>query len=870
VTAPRIARLLLRLLLPARDRGVIIGDLDEELRRDVAPGRGAGAARLWYWGQVLSTMPYALRQRLVPALAHLPGDARYALRLWRRQPAFAAAAIVTQAIGIAVATAVLAVAYAVLVRPLPYADAHRIVRISELPGRPGLFSYQDFVDLRRANRSFDAVAGFSGGSRTLAFPGQAPERLPAFEVSDSFFEVLGVQPTLGRTITSGDTARTAEPVVILSHPFWTRRFGGDPAAVGRTLPLNGRPHTIVGVLPGDFAFPLRGLADLWVPMRPSAQQEERGYWHWMDVIGLRTASVTPAQADADLQSIARQFAARDARWHADAQLGAEPLRDVIVGGVRPTIQALLAAVGLVLLATCATIAGLLLSRGATRARELSVRAAIGAGRGRLVAQLLTENVLLSFAGGGAGILAGHWLLQAFVNTVPAGRRGTLPHFDDLGVGLPIAAAALALSVATGLVFGVLPAWRASRGDGSAALRTMRVTEGRQAGRLRFALVGLQMAVALVLLSGAALLGTSVYRLLRVAPGFDPVGLVTMRINLPGTYRETDAINLFHARVRERLEAIPGVTAVAAVNQAPLTGQGDTGSLTVIERPRGAGVQGPDVSLRTVSANYFPAMGVPIVRGRGFTEADQPGAPLVVVVNRWLAERLLPGADPIGQHLTFAFAPGPFQIVGIVGDEQLDDVDRPLLPAVYFPARQDGLSSATLMVRTTQPDALLPAARAALAASDPHVPIFAVRTIEQITDGSAAVFMRRAAMWMLGIFAVAAILLAAMGLYGVLAQAVAERTREIGVRVALGATRGRIFRLVLRRGLGAAAVGVALGVGGTALASRLLAALLFGVRPAEPVVVAACAAFLAAVATVACLVPALRAVRIDPASAVRDA
>jgi putative ABC transport system permease protein len=288
----------------------------------------------------------------------------------------------------------------------------------------------------------------------------------------------------------------------------------------------------------------------------------------------------------------------------------------------------------------------------------------------------------------------------------------------------------------------------------------------------------------------------------------------------------------------------------------------------VERPLPAGTTGPDVALRTVTANYFDVMGIPVVRGRGFVEADQPGSPLVVVVNRWLAERLLPGADPIGMHITFEFAEGPYQIVGIVGDEQLDDVDRPLLPAVYWPARQDGLSSAVLMVRTAQPQSLARAAQAAVAEIDPGVPIFAVRTIDQITDSSAAVFMRRAALSMLGIFAAAAILLAAMGLYGVLAQAVAERTREIGVRVALGATRRSVFGLVLRSGFAAVALGLALGIAATFMTSRLLVSLLFGVRPAEPWIVAASAAFLLTVALVACLVPAWRAVRIDPASALR--
>lgn len=867
MTPPRIARFLLRVLLPATERRVVIGDLDEELRRDIAPARGATRARLWYWRQVLSSAPYALKLRLLPAILRLPGDVRYALRLWARHPGFAAAAIGTQAIGIAVATAVLAVAYAVLLRPLPYANVDRLVQITESTQRPTL-SYQDFLDLRQASRGFDIVAGYSGGSRTLQLPGTSPERVGFVEVTDGFFEALGVTPLLGRTVSELDVKRGAAPVALLSHAAWIRRFGGDPSIVGGAIPLNGQSHTVIGILPEDFEFPLRGNAELWLPMRPSQQQQERGYWHWMDVLARRRPEVSAAQTATDLQSVAQVFAARDPKWHSDATLQAVPLRDVIVGDVRPVIRALVAAVALVLLATCATIAGLLLSRGTSRARELSVRTALGAARSRLISQLLTENVMLSIAGGIAGIVSGHWLLTSFVAAMPAGRRASLPHFDEVGVGWIVAASAFGLSFATGLLFGVLPAWRASRGKGVSAFSASRTTHGRVESRTRFALVGVQVAVALVLLSGAALLATSMYRLLQVTPGFDPDGIVTMRINLPDRYEDVESVNAFHERLRERFEAIPGVTAVAAIDQAPLTGPGNSGTPFVVERPLAPGQRRPGVALRTVSANYFSAMEIPVVRGRSFAQTDAPGSPLVVLVNQLFAEQVLREADPIGHHITFEFAEGQYQIVGIVGNEQFDDLDRPALPVVYFAARQDGLSSATLMVRTAQPSSLPMAARTALAEIDPALPLFAVRTIQQITDSSAAVFMRRTAMSLLGMFAVAAVLLAAMGLYGVLAQTVAERTREIGVRVALGATRANIFGLVLRRGLGAAALGLALGLAGTVLVSRLLVSLLFGVRPADPLILASAAGILTLVALAACVVPALRAMRIDPADAIR--
>ena len=865
---PRLARLLLRLLLPSTERHVVLGDLDEEYRRDVVPARGAAQATWWYWRQVLASSPHALALRVRPALRQVPGDLRHAVRMARRKPGFALAVIGTQAVGIAVAAAVMAVAYAVLLRPLPYENPERIVQVFEGAGRPGLLSYQDFLDLRRGTRSFEVVAGFSGGSRTFSLPGLAPERVPSLEVTDGFFDVLGVRPAAGRVIDARDMDRGAAPVAMISHAVWIRRFGADPTVIGRAVPLNAQPHTIIGILPADFQFPLRGLAEFWLPLRPSPQQEARGYWHWLDVIGRRRAGVTPAQVHAELERIAAGYGERDPRWHAAALLRTMPIREVIVGGIRPTIQALLAGVGLLVLATCATIAGLLLSRGATRARELSVRSAIGAGRGRLVRQLLTENLLLSVTGGLAGVLGGHWLLRSFVSVVPPGNRAALPHFEQVAVDPRVAAAAILLSLLTGLVVGLIPAFRASRGDAAGALRVARATAAPEESRVRFVLVGLQVALALMLLSGAAMLGTSVYRLLHKSPGFDTAGVVTMRLTLPAKYPDAASVNAFHARLRERLEAIPDAVAVAAIDQAPLTGRGNTAPLTVAELPPRAGERGPDVGLRTASTNYFSAMGIPLIRGRAFTEADTPDSPPVVVVNQWLADRLLPGTDPIGKHLTFDFAEGRFQIVGIVGNEQFDALDRPMLPIVYASASQDAMRAFTIVARAAEPSGFIAAARAAVAELDPALALFSVRTIDQITADSSAVFMRRASMWLLGIFAAAALVLAAVGLYGVLAQTVAERTREIGVRVALGATRGNIFTLILRRGLTATLLGLAAGAGGAVLASRVLRSLLFGVEPGDPAIVAAAATFLAIVAVLACVLPAARAVRIDPATALR--
>ena len=600
---PKLARWLLQHALPYRDRPAMLGDLDEEFAARRREGR---SATTWYWRQAIFSLPHAVRRR-TPYPTSLLADVRFTLRLWRRQPAFAIAAIATQAVGIAVATAVLAVAYAVLVRPLPYRDPDRVIHLFEGTGRSGQLSYQDFLDVRRASRGLESVGAYSGGSRTLTIPGQSPERLPMLEVTDGFFESLGVAPVLGRPFTASDMKRGGPNIVILAHETWVRRFGGSPSVVGSAISLNGSPHEVIGVLPASFAFPLRGRPELWLPLRPSQIAEERGYMHWMGAIGRPRPGVTIAQLQSELESVARLYAERDPKNHTGTRLRAIPLRDMIVAAVRPTIQALLVGVVLVVLVTCATAATLLLSRAAPRRRELTVRCALGATRTRIVFQLLTENLLLAIAGGALGIATGHWLLKAFVAGMPLSQRLVLPNFDDPGVGLVVGASALALSLATGVAFGVVPAWRAARLKDGESLRTIRATGGPGEGRLRASLVTLQVAIALVLLACAALLGTSVRRLLDVPLVADQESLVTFRLNLPTSARE--AVAAFNRQLVEALEAAPAVTSAALINQPPLAGSGNNGTLHITGRPDPVGPDVPVVLIRTISDGYFKTMHV---------------------------------------------------------------------------------------------------------------------------------------------------------------------------------------------------------------------------------------------------------------------
>ena len=842
----------------------MLGDLDEEFAIRRTAGRGATA---WYWRQALGSLPHAVSRRL-PRADWIAHDVRFTFRMWRRQPAFVAAAVTTQAVGIAITTAVLAVAYAVLVRPLPYHEPERLVHLFEGTGRSGQMSFQDFVDARRATRTLERIAGYSGGSRTFQMPGHAPERLPMLEVTDGFFEALGVVPALGRTFTAAEMHRGAADVVILSHDGWTRRFGSDPTVVGRRVPLNGIPHEVVAVLPASFAFPLRGRPELWLPLRPSPVQQERGYMHWMGAIARPRPGVTLPQIQSDLEAIARLYAERDATNHSHARLRAVPLREMIVAGVRPTIQALLAGVLLVVLVACATTATLLLSRAVPRRRELSVRSALGASRGRIVLQLLTETVMLSVVGGAAGIAAGHWLLGLFVAGMPMQQRVVLPHFENPGVGVAVGLAAFALSIITGVLFGIVPAWRAARLDGGESLKTARATAGAADGRLRSSLVTVQVAVALVLLATALLLATSVQRLMRVPLVADAESLATFRLNLPPKYGSREAVQMFNQRLIEALEATPAVESAALIDQPPLGGGGNNGTLRIAGRPEPTGPDVPVVLIRSVSERYLENMRVPVIRGRAFTASDTATSPQVVLINRVLADTVFAGTDPLAQRISFQFMRGDWQIVGVVDNERFDDVDRPLLPAVYFTMAQDTAGSYTVMLRGQDPGLAIDAAREVIARLDPELPMFGVRTIEQVAEESSAVFLRRATLWMLATFAAASLVLAAMGLYGVLAQVVADRTREIGVRVALGATRARIVRTVLNSAAMPLAAGVVLGIAGTLAAARWLSSLLFDISARDPFVISSAAGFLLAVALLACAVPVRRALAIDPATAIR--
>lgn len=869
MTPPRIARRLLSTLLPERDRVVLVGDLDEEFTRHVVPTRGRLRARAWYWRQVIRSMPAAVRLRRRPHTAGLVADIRFGIRLAIRRPALAIAVVTTLAIGVAVTTAVMSLTNAILLRPLPFADPGALVVIREVDTRrdssSGNVSWPDFLDYRSRAGTLSTIAGFNGGTRALTGEGPA-DRVTVVEVTTNFLATLGVRPALGRDLVENDADDGAPGVVVLTDRTWRARFGAAPDVVGRVIDLGGAPTTVIGVLPPDFTFPLRGLAEMFVPAQPSAAQIARRNFHWLDAIGRLAPGATLAEAERDLARVAAGFAVIDPEYHPAASVAVLPVADAIVGDVRPMLLALAGAGVLLGLITAINIAGLLIARASTRDREVGVRAAIGATRSRIVRQLVVESLVLAAPATAIGLGAGVGIVRLFVGLLPEAQRAALPQLQDLGLGLDISLAGAVVAIVAALLCGLVPAWRLL--GRTEVLPRAGVGGDRRHGRLSAGLVLAQVGIAVLLLTCAGLMGQSVRRLAAVSPGFDPDGLLTMRLSIPGTdYPGAENVLAFHRQLLETIETVPGVTGVATVNQLPLTGQGGTGSFRV----DGAVADfGQSTRVRTVTANYFDVLGIPMREGRAFAGGDRPGAPAVVLVNESFA-RLVFDGRAVGRGISFAFVDGQpyWEIVGVVGDERYDDIESPSGPVVYFHYGQSPDRGMSLAIRTAgDPLAALPGVVAAVGRLDAGIPLFARRSMRDILDSSDAVFRRRVVLLLVGVFSMAALLLAAVGLYGVVSQYVAARTREIGVRLTLGASTGSVARTVLARGLWPAALGLLLGVGGSLVVTGTLSSLLFRTSTRDPATYLLVTLTLGLVALAACLIPTLRARRIDPVEALR--
>jgi putative ABC transport system permease protein len=796
-------------------------------------------------------------------------DLRYGIRMLAKNPGFTAVAIITLALGIGANTAIFSVVNAVVLRPLPYADAGRLISLEENGhhGHQLSISYPDLLDWQQQNQVFENIAGFQSASFNLAGEYQ-PERIPGRNVTHNFFATLGATPFLGRDFLPEDDHSGANPVVIVSHSFWERVLGADPNAIGKTLPLNGRAYMIVGVLPADFRFYL--LTDLYAPIGLNAEElSPRAAHAGIYGIGRLKAGITLEQARAQMDTIAQRLQREYSNTNSGTGATLTELRDDLTGEVRPVVLILFAAVGFLLLICCMNVANLLLARAASRTREIAIRTAIGATRMRLFSQLLTESVLLGVLGGGLGLLIGAWGTSAFAALLPAGLR----RVAEINIDARVFAFTLAISLLAGMIFGLAPALHSMRLDLNTGLRdggkSSRFFSGHEL--FRNVLVISEIALSLVLLTGAGLMIRSFASAMNVNLGLNPKNILTMQVFLPDSKYHDDAqAQAFFDQLSDRLKGIPGVEASGFITPLPLSGEGWQDAVLREGLPQPKPGQFPTSDFHVISSGYFQAMGIQLLEGRDFRAADDHSSPAVAIISQSMAKKYWPDEDPVGKRFQKGGGHGKttmLTVVGIAADTKQYGPAAKTLTEFYLPYRQSPLQRFTLVVRTkSDPLAMQGAVREQVQALDKGQPVYAVQTMEQIVDSSLS--SRRTNTQLLAGFAALALLLAAIGIYGVMAYFVTQRTNEIGVRVALGAQKRNILRLIVGKGTILTLAGAAIGVAASFGATRFLQSLLFGVSATDPLTFFVVPLLLCVVALAACYIPARRAMRVDPMVALR--
>ena len=872
-THVRLFRRLVRALFPEDFRA----DYESEMARTfTAQQRDAqatgGLARLW-WDTIVGLVRTAPREHV----AQLKQDVGYALRMMRRTPMFTGIAILTLAAGIGANTAIFSVVNAVLLRPLPYANTHSVAMLwNHWKGsdKAGL-SNPEFLDFRERLRSVE-VAGFSKVAINVTGRGE-PERLLATDMTANALQVLGVNPAIGRTFTPEEELPGNGRVMLLTHDLWGRLFNGSPAALGQSITLNGEPHTVIGVLPPDYVTPdefgsiQRSAAIVPLTIDPAAPRNERGQ-HYISALARLRDGYTLAQAEAELDTTTAAFQ-RENPGEYDPEYGATlfPLHTEVVGEVRRPLMILLGAVCLVLLIACANVANLLLARGTVRGKEIAIRKALGASHARLVRQVLTESVVLSVVAACAGVL----LARALVAAVSASASG-IPRVSEVSLDPVVLGFTAAVAIATALVFGSLPALQLARKEAAPTLHADRGGRTSMRKGVRGALVTVQVGLALVLLVGAALLVQSFTKLLRVPAGFTTDRTLTARLSIPlEGYREREQVVRFFDRVLEGVRESPGVRQAGAVSGLPLQSErGDWDFYMEGETPGPHGSDRP-TDWQVVTPGYFETMGIRLVKGRFPAATDRSESPAVVVINEALARTFFADRDPIGRRIRMSGDDRSWMtIVGVVGDVRQDGLDASAVPEVYMPHaqfrpfwRDTTLRTFTVVVRSeADPASVAGVIRQQVRALDPNMPISAVLTMDDVLAQSVA--ERRLHMLLLSTFAAIALVLAVVGTYGVLAYQITERTQEFGVRMALGAKARDILAMVIREGMMPAIAGVAIGLLGAMFVTRLMSSLLFETEPLDPATFAATAGVLLFAALVACCVPARRATRVDPSTALR--
>ncbi|HXA49116.1 MAG TPA: ABC transporter permease [Candidatus Acidoferrum sp.] len=848
------------------------GQFEKYVKAGMSPSEAQRRVRMEFGG-IEQVKEECRDARGVSQVETLVQDLRYGWRTLLKSPGFAVAALFTLALGIGANTAIFSVVYGVLLRPLPFRDASRLITLNETTPRVGnvSVSYLNFQDWRDQSHTFSEMAAVAGIEFNMAGSSQ-PENISGLAVSPNFLAMTGVQPIIGRGFTRDEERAGTEPVVLLSHALWASHFGADRGVIGQTVRLDARTYTIVGVLPPDFRWGEK--CDVIEPIGVWATNNDnatsRGDRGDMLVIGRLAPGARIEQARVEMEGIAVRLA--HAYPQANDQFGVNltPLREMFSGNMRPAMLVLLGAAFFVLLVACANIANLFLMRGAARAKEMALRIAIGASRGRIVRQILTESFLVALLGGVAGVGLAIAGIPALARAIPSDTMAGAS-VEVNGAVLLFSAGLVVLSM---FVFGLAPALNSTSGDVQSELKEGgKATSASARNRWRGLLATSEVALALILLVGAGLMMKSLYLLLSVDSGFRAERVLKMEMSLrTAQYTKDGAVMNFWEQTLDRVRALPGVESAATATAVPLTDNHWRTDITVEGMPLPKPGSFPHPDMHIISPGYEKTLGVRLLRGRGFTDADQETAPRVAIVNDLVAQRLFPGTDPVGKRFTFGRlgtgrAPKWVTIVGVVADSKMYGLANPSRLEVYVPYRQLARNSMTLLVKAAQePAALVSAIRAVVASIDKEQPIFGVATMQEVVD--ASVSTRRITLILLGLFSGLALVLAAIGIYGVISYSVAQRTREIGIRMALGAQPRDVLRLVLSQGGKIAISGIAIGGAASLGLTRLMANLLYSVSSVDPATFAAVTFVLALVAMVACYIPARRTLRVDPLIALR--
>jgi predicted permease len=849
--------------------------IEEHERQGMSPEEARFAA-LRKFGGVEQVKEKYRQRRSLPVVETTFQDLRYAARMLRKSPLFAAISIFTLALGIGANTAIFSVVNAVLLRPLQYPNAERIVAIEELneKGSRVQVTPANFLDWREQNTSFEHLAAILARTANLSAADES-ERINLAMTSSNFFQVFGLQPQMGRFFLPDEERAGHDAVAVLSYGLWQRHFGGDPSLVGQSIMLDGQPYTVVGIAPAGFQYPDR--TEVWIPpfqlvptLGPQMDiQRARGFG-FLSAVALLKPGVSVKQAHDEMTAITARLRQQYPETNNKRFDRVVSLQTHLVGESSMALMLLLGAVALLLLIACANVANLLLSRAASRHKEIAIRLALGATRLRLVRQLLVESVLLGLLSGMVGLLLGWWGVDLMRRLLPV----DFPRAQDIGVDLRVLGFTLLVSLVTGIVFGLVPALQSTNPDVNESLKesVRGSTSGRNRNRVRSLLIVAEVALSLVLLIGAGLLFRSFLRLQAVELGFRPQNLLTFRLTPSGAnFREDPQYINFYSQVAERVKTLPGVDSVGMINTLPLV-KGPTTAFRVEGRPLLTQDKWPGVNYRNVSPDYFRAVNAPILKGRSFDAHDNESAPLVVLVNQSLVRRDFANEDPVGKKINFGGTrpdgqPIWFEIVGVVADVRSLELNSEPTPEIYTSYMQDPFAGMSYVVRSQiEPESLIPAVREAVRQVDKAQPVAEVRKMEQIVSEAAA--QPRFNSLLLGIFASIALLLAAAGIYGVMSYSVTQRTHEIGVRMALGAQTRDVLRLVVGQCLRLTLVGLALGLVCAFALTRVMATLLYGVKPTDPWTYASGALLLSVVALLSCYLPARRATKVDPLVALR--